>query len=226
MSSSQRDLLDHSSDPPLSFSLSTPCLCPSEHILLPEIILFIDLFAYLLLSHPLEGGLHEVWYNGHGVFLVLDTWHRTLYCLKRKGLLPALLVCTPTPLLSALPQRGSPDISPRSEPSVTDPHTYFSLKSYSHLCDKSSTVIFPIGLPAPYGSAQGLFIRLCSLGTVHVASYMGLKTWCWHYLATSDLPNEFHMAQPKSSIHDFSLWNYAKLCFPFGILAKPFSWWA
>lgn len=127
MSSSQRDLLDHSSDPPLSFSLSTPCLYPSEHILLPEIILFIDLFAYLLLPHPLEGGLHEVWYNGHSVFLVLDTWHRT-YCLKRKVLLPALLVCTPTPLLSALPQQGSPDISPRSEPSVLDPR---SLKSYS-----------------------------------------------------------------------------------------------
>lgn len=94
------------------------------------------------------------------------------------------------------------------------------------MCDKSSTVIFPIGLSAPCRSAQGLFIRLCSLGTFHVASHIGLETWYWHCLATSDLPGEFHMAQPKSSIHDSSFWNYAKLCFPFGILAKPFSWWA
>ena len=33
------------------------------------------------------------------------------------------------------------------------------------------------------------------------------------------------MAQPKSSIHDFSFWNYAKICFSFGILAKlTFHW--
>lgn len=77
-----------------------------------EIVLFIHLFAHVLPSHPLEYGLHESWHSGHGVFLVLDSWHRTPCYLKGKRQLPALLLRPPLLLLSALPQ-CSPDLHPQ-----------------------------------------------------------------------------------------------------------------
>lgn len=89
-----------------------------------------------------------------------------------------------------------------------------------------SNIIFPMRLRVPYGSAQGPFVHLCRLGIFHVAQPYSI----WNMRLTLfafNLPKwQFHVAQSKSLKHAFSFWNYAKLCFPFGILAKPCSWWA
>lgn len=188
-------LLDHSSDPPPLFFLWTPCLCPSEHIWLLEIILLVDVCPFITISSPRRW---SPWgWHGHRVFLVLDSGHRASHCLKRKWLLPVLSLHIPTRPSSC--SRTAPVrfrwLLPWGLSPVWDPQSKFPA---------CSTV----------GNHTIIYVISWVLSSLPLVCMLPLTCQNDNFTWLSLVLN-----------HNVSFWNYAQLCFLFRILAEPISRW-